>query len=147
MMEIVKTKELDKGYKVVMIQTHESAGIGDFDLYDIDVRDKHDGMVYIASTKCYGRKSAEFWMNNAVKFIQRIQLLVEAREMAYHNQLCYSKTYAMDTPKEGYEDKWNAEKDKANMIEQWLCDMSKYYGDKCDRMHQIRAEWDIREMD
>lgn len=31
-----------------------------------------------------------------------LQYLQEQKEMAWHNRLCYSKTYGMDTPKEGY---------------------------------------------
>lgn len=29
--------------------------------------------------------------------------LEECKEMAWHNRLCYSKTYSMDTAKDGYE--------------------------------------------
>ncbi|ADY54885.1 hypothetical protein Sgly_2985 [Syntrophobotulus glycolicus DSM 8271] len=32
-----------------------------------------------------------------------LQYLKEQKDMAWHNRLCYSKTYGMDTPKEGYE--------------------------------------------
>ncbi|PYG86706.1 hypothetical protein LY28_02732 [Ruminiclostridium sufflavum DSM 19573] len=34
------------------------------------------------------------------------QYLTEKKVMAEHNLLCYSKTYGMDTPKEGYEEKF-----------------------------------------
>lgn len=32
-----------------------------------------------------------------------LQYLTEQKDMAWHNRLCYSKTYSMETPKEGYE--------------------------------------------
>lgn len=33
-----------------------------------------------------------------------LEYLNECKDMACHNLLCYSKTYGMDTPKEGYEE-------------------------------------------
>lgn len=32
-----------------------------------------------------------------------LQYLSERKDMAWHNRFCYSKTYGMDTPKDGYE--------------------------------------------
>ncbi|EPR07788.1 hypothetical protein [Ruminiclostridium papyrosolvens] len=31
-----------------------------------------------------------------------LQYLLERKDLAWHNRLCYSMTYEMDTPKEGY---------------------------------------------
>ena len=146
MKEIIKVKELDRGYRVVLIQTHKKDGIGDFDKYDVDVRDKNGCTVVVASSGCIGLKSGEFWMDNAVQFMQRLLLLVEARDMAYYNLLCYSKTYEMSEPKDDCESKWNYEKEKAEIAEKWLLDHSKYYGEKDSRTNLIRLEFDIHEI-
>lgn len=38
--------------------------------------------------------------------------LNEQKEMAWHNRLCYSKTYAMDEPRDGYKNEFeNAVRD------------------------------------
>lgn len=147
MREAVKTKELGRGYKVVLLQTHKSDGIGDFDLYDVEVQNNSNRTIVATSSGCIGEKSGEFWMKSAVQFMQRLLLLDEAREMAYHNQSCYSKNYInADEPKDGYEDKWEYEKEKASVIEKWMCDHSEYFGKKDDRTNLIRAEFDIHEI-
>ena len=146
MMEIIKEKKLTRGYKVVLLHSHKKEHVGDFDKYDIDVRNSTDRTIVTTSTGCLGLKSGEYWFNSAVKYMQRLLLLVEAREMAYHNQLCYSKTYMIDIPKEEYEDEWNNEKEKANMIEKWLVEHSEYFGKKDIRGYAIKAEFDINEI-
>lgn len=145
-MKIIKTKELSRGYKVVLSQVHEKEHLGDFDKYDVEVQDRNGATIVVLSTGCIGLKSGETWMNSAIQYMQRLLLLVEDRDMAYHNLLCYSTSYLMNTPKEGYEDKWNVEREKATMIEQWLVDLSNYYGKTNDRGHLIRLEFDIDEI-
>ena len=145
-MKIIKVKELSRGYKVVLTQTYEAQSLGEFDLYDIDVLDRNGGTVVTTSHGCIGEKSGEYWMESAIQYMQRLLLLVDARDTAYNNLLCYSKTYAMDTPKDGCEDNWQIEKDKANMIEKWLIDHSEYFGKENTRKYQIQVEFDIHEI-
>ena len=146
-MNIIETKELSRGYRVVLMQTHEAKNLGEFDLYDVDVLDKNGGTVVTTSTGCKGLESGKYWMQSAIQYMQRILLLDEAREMAYHNQSCYSKNYINPVePKDGYEDEWQMEKEKISMIEKWLVDLSEYFGKKDDRKYQIQVEFDIHEI-
>lgn len=144
MSKIIKTKELNARYGIVLLQTHEKQSLGEFDLYDVEVRASNRTVV-TAHTGCLGEKSGIFWMNTTIEFMERLLFLVDAREMACHNKLCYSTTLSMDTPKDGYEDEWLYEDEKIKMIEKWLADHAKYFGEKDDRTNLIRAEFDINE--
>jgi len=55
----------------------------------------------------------------------RQDILKEALDMANHNTFCYSRNYAMSEPKEGYEDKWKEEKEKADLLEAMIAEMPK----------------------
>ena len=143
-MEIIKAKELGRGYSIVLVEG-EPTGIGSLMGYDIILR-KHNYEVMAISTGCMGLKSGEYWMEVAVQQMQRIMLLVEARDMAYNNVLCYSKTYAMSEAKDGYEDKWKYESEKASMTEKWLVDLSNFWGEKSEKGEIIRNEFDIHEI-
>jgi hypothetical protein len=57
-------------------------------------------------------------IENAYKI--RLNILKSAYDMACHNLLCYSKTYGMNTPKEGYNVQWQIEKTKVDVLEVWL---------------------------
>lgn len=144
MKNIIKEKELDRGYKVILVQTQVES-VGDFDKYDI-VLNKYNYEIVTLSTGCIGLQSGEYWMDSAIQQMQRVLLLVEDRDMAYHNMMCYSNTYAMNNAKDGYEDKWKYEKEKASMIEKWLLDMSNYWGKESKIGEAIRHEFDIHEI-
>lgn len=137
--EIIKVKELDRGYRVVATRDDEGR-------YGVEVRAGGGNLIATTSTGCTGEKSMEYWMGNTVQFMQRLLLLIDARDMTYHNLLCYSKTLAMDTPKAGYENEWELEKDKASMIEKWLVDHSNYFGKGSSKGADIREEFDIHEI-
>ena len=146
MLEVVRVADLSRGYKVVLVQTNKSDGIGDFDKYDVDIQDKSGGTVITASSGCVGEKSGYFWMDSAIEYMERLLLLVEARDMAYHNLLCYSKSYSMNEPRNGFDEEWNRERNKAKMIEKWLLDMSNHWGRGSEKGTLIRVEFDINEI-
>jgi len=50
----------------------------------------------------------------------RETFLREKLEMASHNLMCYSKNYAMDTPKEGYEERYREAGAEVEMLKVWL---------------------------
>ena len=145
MNEVVRARDLDRGYKILLVHTHKAESIGDFDLYGVEVQDKTGGTAVVLNSGCIGEKSGYYWLNNGIEYMERLMLLLEARDMAYHNKFCYSKTYAMDTPKDGYEDEWLHECEKAQMIEKWLFDHSNYFGKNNEKSILIRVEFDIKE--
>lgn len=146
MRELCRMADLDRGYKVVLIHTHKAEDINDLDLYDVEVQDKTGGTVIVASSRCTGEKSGHFWMDRVIQFMDRLLLLVDARDTACYNLGCYSKDFGMSIPKEGYADEWHKELNKVKMIQKWLVDHSEYYGKGDDRTNLIRLEFDIDEI-
>lgn len=55
----------------------------------------------------------------------RIELLEEMQEMTYHNLLCYSSNYLMNSAKDGYENEWKRENEKAKLIEEMITEEKK----------------------
>lgn len=143
MMEIIRTADLDKGYKVLMVQSHKKESLGDFDLYDVEVRNSIGRTIVVLHTGCIGEKSGYMWTEQSVEYMEKLLFLVESREMACHNLMCYSKSLMMDEPKNGYEDEWDRANRRVQMLEKWLYNHTTYFGEKDARGGLIRLEWDI----
>lgn len=91
------------------------------------------------STKI-GTKSAQYWFNHYCSIMKRIMYLFNQIDMTDHNILCYSKNLAMTKPKDGFEDKFQEENDKRNMLTEWVNEyIDKIGGDKADTLrHEFR---------
>ena len=55
----------------------------------------------------------------------RIELLEEMQKMTYHNLLCYSSNYMMNSAKSGYENEWNRENEKAKLLQEMITEEKK----------------------
>lgn len=64
--------------------------------------------------------------NYEVKNMTRIMCLLDNRDMAAHNAMCYGRHWG-EEPKEGYEEKWWAEIDKKNMLCEWIDELLLQY--------------------
>lgn len=49
-----------------------------------------------------------------------LQYLEEQKQMAWHNRLCYSKTYAMETPRDGYEKEFDNSVRDCEIVDQLI---------------------------
>lgn len=146
MRDIIKTKELSRGYKVVLVQTQsENEKIGYMSKYDVELQNNNGRVITVMSSECMGEDSGKYWLKEGVKYMQRFLLLTEDRDMAYNNKFCYSKNLLMDTPKEGYEYEWEFESERANMLEEWLVELSNYWGKRSSKGEDIRREFDVHD--
>ncbi len=59
------------------------------------------------------------------KEITTLSILEELLEMKYHNILCYSKNYLMNTPKEGKEQQWADERRAVEIVETLIAEQRK----------------------
>ncbi len=50
----------------------------------------------------------------------KYNLLHKLKEQAWNNVLCYSANYTMTSPKDGYEKEWEAELNKAYILEEMI---------------------------
>ncbi len=50
----------------------------------------------------------------------RTDVLCKALQMADHNLLCYSRTYGMNSPKEGMEAKWEEAREESQILKEML---------------------------
>lgn len=57
--------------------------------------------------------------------LTRNELLRQIYEQECHNLLCYSKTYGMNTPKDGYEKEWKESNEKVELLKQMLDELPK----------------------
>ena len=55
--------------------------------------------------------------------MNRYDILKKAQDMAAHNLLCYSKTYGMDTPKDGQEAEWQSAKEELEIIDGMIAEL------------------------
>lgn len=126
---------MDK-YRVEMY--HERVGKGylvqcwqntDKRTYDIELAYGGRHIVKL-NTGCIGNKSANHHYKDAIKFMKKLIFLLDGYAMACHNKLCYSDTYLMDKPKAGYEESWEWENDRINMLIEWIYSHMMYYGNE-----------------
>lgn len=108
--------EITVGRFLVTVELAETQTIGT--KYDVVL--SKDGKVVKSSTGCIGEQSAEYWKEYWIKFAKRLEILYHALDMANHNLMCYSKNLLMDSPKDGYEEKWAEMDQKQRVIAQWL---------------------------
>ena len=50
----------------------------------------------------------------------RKEFLEKSYNMACYNLFCCSKNYLMTIPREGQEEQWNAFREEAEMLEDWI---------------------------
>ena len=81
------------------------------------------------STNAIGDKSANYWYMYHVRTMKRLMFLLDGMDMAIHNAMCYGKDLGGE-PKEGYEEKWQEEVDKENMLGEWIDELLKGMGEK-----------------
>lgn len=68
-----------------------------------------------------------FHFEKAVELAQRYAVLIDTLDMAFHNKLCYSSSYAMDTPKPEYCNEWHKEHNKIKVLEVWIKELKSKY--------------------
>lgn len=68
--------------------------------------------------------------------------LLDGMDMAIHNAMCYGKNWG-EEPKEGYEEKWQEENTKMNMLEDWIREHLNYHGEKSEIKDAMIREFDL----
>ncbi|MCM1269436.1 MAG: hypothetical protein NC247_02255 [Ruminococcus flavefaciens] len=131
--------EVGRGFEVRLVQRNDGElKLGEFDYYDVELDIAGCGNVMTISKKCIGRKSGDYWYNNAIEIMQKITFMADSIDMAMHNLMCYSRNLLMDSPKQGYEDKWNAENNRAKMLRKWMHELTAYWGEDSSKTKEIR---------
>lgn len=147
MANIVKTKEIGRGYKILLTESDKQDDVSSLTRYDVVVLNNNNRPFLTASTGCIGSKSGEYWFDSCDTFLSRLVYLDECREKEYHNMYCYSATSDGDTPKAGYEAEWQSSKARASMIEKWMLDLAnRQWGEKDKRGLALCREFDIHEI-
>lgn len=55
--------------------------------------------------------------------MEKMEFLKKSLDRAYHNLLCYSQNYLMNTPKEGYEKEWESQADEVKLINEMIAEL------------------------
>ena len=79
--------------------------------YDI-VAYRPDNTILKTHIGCLGPQALEFWRDNMIQFLDRLNVLYDALEMQEHNMSCYDK--------EGYESEYAHAMNQAKMIREWI---------------------------
>lgn len=133
-------EEVGRGYMVQVWDAEDCSNMGSIKQYDVELA--YGGrMITKLSHNCYGEKSAQYWCKYHIKMIKRIMMLLDDYDMACNNVLAYSKSYAMNEPRDGYEEKWKEENEKSDMIYEWICELMKYSGD--EKYAELKSEFSI----
>lgn len=131
--------ELGRGLQVRLVQNDDGErNPGVFDYYSVDLDGDGCGCIVQLSTKCIGRKSGEYWCDNAVKIMKKIIFIADSIDMAMHNLMCYSSNLLMNAPKEGYAYEWHQENDKVKMLRAWMYELTGYWGEDSSKTKEIR---------
>lgn len=134
------SKEVGRGYTVRVVDA-KNPQVGLSKQYDVELVYKNDRLVTNLSKGCIGDKSAEYWYGYNLKIVTRLMFLLDGKDMAIHNAMCYGKHWGGE-PKDGYEEKWQTEIDKENMLEEWIDELLQFSG-KGEKYEILKREFCI----
>lgn len=114
---------LDLGrHSEVRVELNTKKAIDGLSKYDVILCDKN-GMVLRSHIGCYGTEDSVLngmWVEDCIKRGKRYGILMDALEMAEHNLRCYSTSYTLEEPKEGFLEDWTDAKDKIETLKSWI---------------------------
>lgn len=120
-------ERVGRGYLVGVWDNGKS--FGDTKCYDVELA---YGGRYIAtlSKESIGDISLDRHYHMAITQMRRLMFLLDGLDAEYNNKLSYSKNMLMNEPKDGCFEEWYASNDRIKMLEEWINEEMKFYGDQ-----------------
>lgn len=130
-------ERVGRGYLVQAYKRDEYYGICK---YDIELA--YGGRYILTFSRgCVGEKSMKYNFDVAVRVMRRIIFLLDSLHIAQYNKMKYSTDTTADIARDGMLDEWNEENEKIKMLERWVDDTMKYYGEYDERYMKLKSEF------